>query len=104
MSKDTVLTGVLIEEATSFSFVEVCHKYHIPEELLIELIEQGLFTHQSMNIKQITLSQKELKKIEKAFRLHRDLEINLPGVALALELLDEIEKMRHELDILRRHF
>lgn len=104
MNKDTILTGVLINETTTFSFIEVCHKYHIPKELLIEMVDQGLFSLQSTEIEHIELDQKALHRIETAFRLHRDLDINLPGVALALELLEKMDKMREELDILRKHF
>ena len=32
-----------------------------------------------------------------ALRLERDLELNLAGVALALELMDELEYLRREL-------
>jgi chaperone modulatory protein CbpM len=104
MNKDSLLIGVLIEETTTISFVEVCRKYNIPKELLSEMVEQGLFPNQPNEPEKITLSQKELRRIESAFRLHRDLGINLPGVALALELLEEMEKMHQELDILRKHF
>lgn len=104
MNKDKVFTGVLIEETTTFSFMEVCHKYHIPKELLMELVEYGLFNNQSTQIDQINLDQKSLKKMETAFRLHRDLDLNIPGVALVLDLLEEMEKMRKELEILHRHF
>ncbi|BCA94517.1 molecular chaperone [Legionella antarctica] len=104
MSKDTFLVGVLIEETTTISFNEVCRKYNIPKELLIEMIEQGLFNNQATQIEQVALDQKALRRLESAFRLHRDLGINLPGVALALELLEEMEEMRNELDILRKHF
>ena len=96
--------GVLIEENTTFSFKEVCHKYNIPEELLIEMIEQGLFPNQPTQKEHITYDSKSLKRIESAFRLHKDLGVNMPGVALALELLDEIEHMHCELTILRKHF
>ncbi|CEG58467.1 chaperone modulator CbpM [Legionella fallonii] len=104
MNKDNFLVGVLIEETTTISFHEVCHKYHIPEELLSEMVEQGLFPNQPSNKEQIALDQKALRRLEAAFRLHKDLGINLPGVALALDLLEEIEKMRKELEILRKHF
>ncbi|KTD42494.1 chaperone modulator CbpM [Legionella quateirensis] len=104
MSKNNLLTGMLIEETTTYTFVEVCHRYHIPEDLLIEMIEYGLFPNQPTDPKNIMMDQKALRRIESAFRLHRDLEINLPGVALALELLEKIEKMQNELDILRKHF
>ncbi len=38
-----------------------------------------------------------LHRAHAALRLQRDLEINLAGVALALELLDEIESLRMRL-------
>ena len=76
----------------------------MPKELLIEMIEQGLFSNQSSEIEQLALNPKSLRKIECAIRLHRDLGVNLPGAILAVELLEEMNKMRDELDILRRHF
>lgn len=104
MNTETILTAVLVEDTTTFSFVEVCQKYHIPKELLREMIEQGFFDIQSSAEEQLSLDQQALRRMEAAFRLHRDLGINLPGVALALDLLEELEKMRSELDILRKHF
>lgn len=104
MNKDNILIGMLIEETKTYTFVEVCHRYNIPEQLLIEMIEEGLFPDPSTDPKHITLDQKALRRIESAFRLHHDLGINLPGVALALDLLEEMTKMREELDILRKHF
>lgn len=104
MSKDNLVVGVVIEESTTYSFVEICQKFSIPKELLIEMIEQGFFAEHPNDPKELKVDQKALQRMESAFRLHRDLGINLPGVTLALDLLDEIEKMRHELDILRKHF
>lgn len=104
MGKENMLIGILIEDSYTISFKEVCAQYHIPEELLVELIEQGLFDNQSTEPKKLQLDQKAIHKIESAFRLHKDLGINIPGVTLAIELLEEIEKMHQELAILRRHF
>lgn len=104
MKEDNTIIGVLIEETTTISFQEVCHKYRIPEALLHEMVEHGLFSTKTTTKELITLSPKDLLKIESAFRLHRDLRINLPGVALALELLEKIDRMNDELTILRRQF
>lgn len=102
MSQDTILIGVLIEESQTITYTEVCHKYNIPEKLLVEMMEHGLFSNQSTQITQLKLNQKELHRIESAFRLHQDLGINLPGVVLALELLEKIERLDDELHILRK--
>lgn len=101
MNKEQIVVGVVLEER--FSFTEVCHKYNINEELLIEMMEHGIFSSYP-SIKEAHLNAKEMQRIESAFRLHRDLEINLAGVALALDLLDELAQLRKELDILNKHF
>lgn len=104
MKEEHIVLGVLVEERSSITFKEVCHQYNIPKELLIEMIEHGLFSSQAAHIEQTQLTLKDLHRMESAFRLHKDLGINLPGVALALDLLEEIEDIRKELDILQRHF
>ena len=38
-----------------------------------------------------------LRRVRRALRLERDLELNLAGVALALDLMDELEQLRNEL-------
>ena len=103
MKQDKTITGVLIEETTTISFNEVCHRYHIPKELLLEMVEYGLFSSKTTKVEQLKLNQSDLRKMEVAFRLHRDLEINLPGVALVLELLEQIDQLDEELNILHKH-
>lgn len=104
MNNDKVVTGVLIKETTTYTFMEVCKKYSIPIELLQEMIDQGLFASQSTDPEQIQWDLKSLQRLESAFRLHRDLDINLPGVALVLDLLEQIDQMQRELEVLRKHF
>lgn len=98
----SVITAIVMEETASYSLIEVCDKYHIPKELLLEMIEEGLFSHKPSDIQHLTLVQRDLQRIESALRLHRDLGVNLAGVALALDLLDELDKLRRELGVLRR--
>lgn len=97
-----LITGILLEETQTLSFEEVCVQYHIPKTLLVDLIEYGLFDNQTTQLKEIRFTPKALRTMETAFRLHRDLEINLPGVALALELLEEMNNLRDELHLLRK--
>ncbi len=101
MNQNKLLTGVIIEE---MDCIQLCNQYGIPKDLLLEMIEEGLFAAPSSNLKHITLDEKAVHRIEAALRLHRDLRINLPGVVLALELLEEMESLEKELSILRKHF
>lgn len=42
-----------------------------------------------------------LERLARAQRLRRDLELNLAGLALSLELLDQIEALQHEVKSLK---
>ncbi|MBN9231229.1 MAG: molecular chaperone [Legionella sp. 40-6] len=103
MNDDKVFIGTLLEETYTLTYVEVCQKYNIPEALLDEMMQHGLFEEQVSAQKKDHFSANELKRIESAFRLHRDLDINLPGVVLAIELLERIARMEEELKIMRKH-
>lgn len=103
MEKNHTIIGIYLEETPTFTFNEVCQKYHIPDSLLLEMVEYGLFSNLTTQREELKLTPKDLTKIESAFRLHKDLGINLSGVALALELLDQIEQLNNELNILRKH-
>jgi len=102
MTKDTIFTGLVVEESTTYTLIEVCSHYHIPQELLLEMVEYGIFQAKTTKQESLTFSAAELRKIEKGFRLHRDLDVNLAGVALALELLEQIDNLHHELNVLRK--
>ena len=103
MDNQLILSGVLMDETTKISFVEVCQKCHISEDVLLDMIEHGLFHHDAQHLKNIQIDQKTLVRIQSACRLQHDLGINLPGVVLVLELLDELAQIQDEFDILQHH-
>lgn len=103
MGDRTIITGVLMDEHTTLSFVDICHKHHIPEDLLREMLEHGLFGGEVTSINNLDFDMYMLQRIQSARRLQHDLGINLPGVILVLELLDEMEQIRDELRILQHH-
>ena len=104
MDKNTIITGMLMDEGTmTISFTQVCHTYHIPEDVLIDLLEHGLFSEITQPVKQVTFNPPMISRVQTARRLQEDLGVNLPGVVLVMELRDELGKMRDELEILRRH-
>lgn len=103
MDYKTVVAGVLMDENSTISFVEVCQRCNISKEALEEMMDHGLFNDQQIQKKEMHFDVKSLLRIQSACRLQQDLGINLPGVVLVLELLDELEQVRNELKILHRH-
>ena len=103
MTNNMMVTAVLMDEYSVLSFVEVCKRCDISAEQLHEMIEHGLFQASLMPSPSLHFTEKAVARIQAASRLQRDLEINLPGIALVLDLLDEIETIRNELISLQHH-
>jgi chaperone modulatory protein CbpM len=98
MQEKKIITAVLVDEYETYSIQMVCEQLNIPESLMIEMEEHGLFQYEGSQ----HITHQALKRIESACRIHQDLGVNLPGVVLALELLEELEELRHRLSILER--
>ena len=103
MTKSTIVTGMIVDEALQLTFVEICKHHAISEDTLLDMLEQGLLEEVAIPHKQLTFQGAHLTRVLSACRLHRDLGINSPGVILALELMDELEDLQQQLQILQRH-
>lgn len=104
MDNKKIVAGVLIDEETTVSFIEVCQQCNISEDRLLEMLEHGLFSYPEIQVRTTAyFDAKAVDRIQSACRLQQDLGINTPGVVLVLELLDDLEKIRNELAILQRH-
>lgn len=92
-----ILTGVIVEENAELSLTELSRACSSSTEWLIELVDEGVLEPAGRLQTQWRFSGASLKRARTARRLHEDLNINLAGVALALDLIEEIETMRERL-------
>lgn len=103
MAKSTITVGVVIDEKTRVSFVDICENYNISEKELLDILEHGLISSIDSPNKKLQFDMDMLQRIKAAYRLQEDLGVNSAGAVLALELMDELDKLNSELDILKRH-
>lgn len=99
--KTETLSGILLDEQSELSLNEISRACSRSAEWIITLVEEGAL-EPSTNIAQRQQTQwrfsgSALQRARTAMRLQRDLGINLAGVALAMDLLDEIEELRGRL-------
>ena len=100
-----VIKGVIIQRTTALNLEELCRAVQVQDELIIELIEQHLIqpcigdAPDNWAFDDISLRR---AKIAASFK--RDLEMNLSGIALALELLDKIEYLENQLALLQHPY
>lgn len=94
--------GVVLDDTIEFSLSEISRTCHVSTQFLIELVEVGIIEPRGREPAEWRFPGSAIGRIERALNLQRDLEINLPGVALVLELLDEIEHLQGRLWIMEK--
>ena len=70
-----------------FSFIDALHKTGL---IQIVIIEQDQFLHQD-----------QISDLEKMIRLHHELNVNIEGIDVVLNLLEKEKELREELDALK---
>jgi chaperone modulatory protein CbpM len=96
-SNDQVLTGAIFEESALLTIEDLSRMCTIDERRIVEFVEEGVLHAVRTDAAEWRFTGAALRRTRVALRLERDLEINLAGVALALELMDELERLRREL-------
>jgi len=93
----TTLTGIVLDEETEIGLDELVRACNVEREWVLELVAEGVITPAEDERRRWHFRGTSLTRVRVARRLSRDLEINLSGVALALELMDEIATLREQL-------
>jgi chaperone modulatory protein CbpM len=91
------LTGILLDEQAELSLHDLCHACSTSTEWVIELVDEGVLEPIGHEQAHWRFSGPSLLRARAAVRMQQDLQINLAGVALALDLIEEIEAMRERL-------
>ncbi len=81
---------------------EFCQCAELPQRVLLEIVEHGILEPNGQTQAHWRFGSNALPVAKRAYRLRADLHIDWPGVALALQLLDELEQLRAENSHLRR--
>ena len=97
-----LMEPLTLDGRAMLSLAELCRCCDLAAEELVAMVEEGLLSPRGEAPRQWRFPASDLPRIQAAVRLQRDLGINLAGVALALELLDEMERMRARVRVLER--
>ncbi|HVC02588.1 MAG TPA: chaperone modulator CbpM [Steroidobacteraceae bacterium] len=92
-----VLRGTIVECESLLSLEELSRLCAAEAARIIELVEEGILPAAGGAAGEWRFGGSALRRARTALRLQRDLEINLAGVALALDLLEEIGELRRRL-------
>lgn len=93
----TLVQWPVVEEDVHLTLVELCQACNAEQEHVLAWVFEGVLEPAGASPQDWTFGGESLRRAQLALRLSRDLEINPPGVALALDLLDEIAALRTRL-------
>lgn len=87
------MRGIVLDEHVTFTLHEFCHACGVQTELVVEMVDEGVIEPAAMHQEEWRFHGHALVRARRALRLVRDLDINWPGAALALDLMDEIDRL-----------
>ena len=91
------LSGLIFDETTEITIVELCEVCSIETKLVDEMIDEGVLEPTGGHSEKRRFPYSSVRRTRAVIHLQRDLGLNLAGAALALELLDRIETLRTQL-------
>jgi len=87
------MSGIVLDTRTTFTLVEFCSACGVEQRRVVEMVEEGVI-EPVPDGPDWRFHGEALLRAKRALRLVRDLGVNWPGAALALDLLDEIERLQ----------
>lgn len=101
--KHEPISGQLLDEATRLHLQELCQLLHIDKGVIVEMVEYGILEPQGEHLEAWEFSGPAVYRVKTVLRLQHDLEVNLSGAAVIVEMLEELQQLRRKLRWLDQH-
>ena len=88
-----VCHGKILDDENDLSLIQLCNICNLTPELIIEMVNEGILDPTGESKKVWRFSFTVVERVRKVQRLQNDFNVNLAGAALALHLLEKIEKL-----------
>lgn len=89
-----------MDKETLIPVLQFCSYHHIETSFISSLDEYGLIEIITIEEDQY-IDPEEVRRLEKMVRLHYELDINLEGIDVVVNLLKKVEDMQKELTRLK---
>lgn len=95
--QEKIIKAAIIDERVELTLHDMCHVCNRHVEWIVELVNEGVLDPIGNNQEQWRFYGPSLQRAHAAMRLERDLGLNLAGIALALDLIEEVGELRERL-------
>ena len=101
-SQQDVLRGETLDNGAELTIADICSICSVSAERVERLVEEGVVEPVGGTPEEWRFSRVCVTRVLLVERLARDLHVNTPGAALALDLMDELRRLRERLSWLER--
>ena len=98
INQNADITGIVLDEQIEFTLLELCRLCDVRARHIAEMVEEGIVEPAGTSPMHWRFSGLMMRRIQIVLRLERDLEINLPGAAMVIQLLEEMDTLRSNED------
>lgn len=91
---ENALLGELLGEDRGLTLAEVCRICGVNADEVIELVEEGVVEPEREGRTQWRFYSVGVWRVRRAVQFRQDLGVNNAGAALALDLLEELQRLR----------
>ena len=92
-----LLSGEIVEEDIELSLADLCRTCRLSAERVFELVDEGIVEPVGRDPSRWRFRGVSVRRVRCVQRLEQDLGINVAGAALALDLLEELNRLRARL-------
>lgn len=90
---------ITIETDPELTLDELCQACDVTPDFIQELIQFGAIEPIDYSFR---FNAQHLRRIRRVIHLQQDLEVNLAGAALAVDLMDQIEDLQTQVELLQK--
>ncbi|STX30200.1 putative chaperone-modulator protein CbpM [Legionella beliardensis] len=86
------------EEQFYLSLQEITYSFSVSQTTILDIIDEGIISANKNEQDEWQFDNEAFRRIRMVLQLTRDLGVNLAGAGLAIELLNEIERLQRLID------
>jgi chaperone modulatory protein CbpM len=103
MKKNEIVIIADYSSESPMTLDELIEASRVSPDFIRNLIDYGILYQHTGTPADWEFTITHLQRVKTAERLQRDLEVNLAGVAVVLDLLDEMDELQAKINLLEKH-
>ena len=100
---DATAVTELLDDSAPYRLRDLCDLCAVRAEFVTEMVDAGILEPAGAVPSRWRFTVQAAVRLRKAQRLQRDLDVNLAGIALALDLIDDLDAVRARVRTLELH-